>query len=93
MEKKRRTVRKLLPVSPFDSQGLENWFSEMAGQGLSAGGCLVLLNRWPVRLLVCSYANDSAFFDAADGVYVWYGYVLAVVRLHSDTKLHKTQAG
>lgn len=34
MEKKRRKVRKLLPVSPFDSQGLESWFSEMAGQGL-----------------------------------------------------------
>lgn len=34
MEKKSKTVRKLLPVSPFDSEGLESWFSEMAGQGL-----------------------------------------------------------
>lgn len=34
MEKRKRIIRKLLPVSPFDSAGLEAWFSDMAGQGL-----------------------------------------------------------
>lgn len=34
MEKRKRTIRKLMPVSPYDSTGLEAWFSELAGQGL-----------------------------------------------------------
>ena len=34
MEKRKRTIRKLMPVSPYDSAGLEAWFSELAGQGL-----------------------------------------------------------
>lgn len=34
MEKRKRTIRKLMPVSPYNSAGLEFWFSELASQGL-----------------------------------------------------------
>lgn len=34
MEKRKRTIRKLMPVSPYNSAGLELWFSELASQGL-----------------------------------------------------------
>lgn len=34
MERKKRNVWRLIPVSPYDAAGLEVWLSEMAGQGL-----------------------------------------------------------
>lgn len=34
MEKRKRTIRKLMPVSPYNSAGLKLWFSELASQGL-----------------------------------------------------------